>query len=101
MPDEHPEHVEEHTKKFVVGTRMHCPRCMRLQNVIAYRPLQTADNFVAEQANILKCPTCGWLFAPRISLDELQTIVDNWMQEFADDPDRRSKVHQLLEAVAS
>lgn len=67
----------------MVGNSMHCPKCMKVSNVLAFRPLRIAENFQDEQNPIIKCPLCGWVFSPRMSLEELTSIVEQWKAAFA------------------
>lgn len=94
-----PEEDATGTTSLVVGSRMHCPRCEKLQSVLAYRPLRMTDKFVSELSPILKCPSCGWLFSPGFSEEELHSIVEQWMAEMTPS-EAPAKVRELVKAVA-
>lgn len=57
-------------RPLIEGTKMRCPRCKRLHDVLAYVPLLMVEEFSEETTPVYKCPACLWVFAPieRITL---------------------------------
>ena len=51
---------------LIQGTKMTCPRCKRLYDILAYEQLMTIPEYDEETTPIYKCPNshCRWLFAP-------------------------------------
>ena len=89
----------EGPSRLIVGGKMHCPRCRRLQSVVAYRPLRMTEHFSDELNPILRCPSCNWLFSPALTLQELEQIASSWVAEM--EPGKRSEaLQELLETAA-
>lgn len=48
------------------GTRLRCPNCMKVTDVLDYMPLRLARSNEGRGCHpILKCRHCRWVFAPR------------------------------------
>ncbi len=43
---------------------MHCPRCKKPRDILAWIPLMQIEEFAHETCPIYKCPDCRWVFAP-------------------------------------
>lgn len=61
---------------------MCCPKCERLENVLAFRPLRQVEKFEHETNAIVKCPNCGWLFSPGVDVDILRRGFDALLEEY-------------------
>lgn len=51
-------------RPMIVGTKMRCPRCKGLHNLLQYVPLMQIEEFESETNTIYKCPSCRWIFSP-------------------------------------
>lgn len=49
---------------LIEGTRMRCPRCKRLKNILEFVPMGQAEEFKEETNPVYKCPDCRWIFSP-------------------------------------
>lgn len=56
--------VNRRGRALINGRRMHCPRCKKLHDILAYVPLIQVEEFEDETNPIYKCPTCRWIFSP-------------------------------------
>lgn len=58
---------------LIEGTKMRCPRCKKLHNILQYVPLQEIEEFKVETNPIYKCPSCRWMFSPAPYVSEVFT----------------------------
>lgn len=49
---------------LIVGTKMRCPRCKNLHDILDYRPMAQIEEFASETNAVYKCPSCRWIFSP-------------------------------------
>lgn len=56
---------------LIVGTKMRCPRCKQLDNILSYVPMMEIEEFQTETNPIYKCPSCRWMFSPAVHISEL------------------------------
>lgn len=56
---------------LIEGTKMRCPRCKQLNNILSYIPMMEIEEFATETNPIYKCGNCRWMFSPAIYIDEL------------------------------
>lgn len=49
---------------LIEGRQMHCPRCKKPRDILAWIPLMQIEEFAHETCPIYKCPDCRWVFAP-------------------------------------
>lgn len=90
---------------LVIGSAMRCPKCERVENILAYRPMRTPEKYSEELNTIVKCPNCGWLFSPGVSIDMLHDAFRALAREFGFDasepqetPDSASNVTPIRKA---
>ncbi len=51
-------------KRLIVGSKMHCPRCKKLQPVLSFMRMEESPEFESETNPIYKCSLCKWIFSP-------------------------------------
>jgi rubredoxin len=60
--------AKRRTNSLIVDGRfMRCPRCRVEQDVLAYIPMETIEEFRSETVPVYKCPKCRWIFAPTLN----------------------------------
>jgi hypothetical protein len=56
--------MDENSKRLIVGGKMHCPRCKKLQPVLSFMRMEESPEFEDETNPIYKCSLCKWIFSP-------------------------------------
>ena len=56
--------MNEDSKRLIEGSKMHCPRCKKLQPVETFMRMQEIEEFESETNPIYKCSQCKWIFSP-------------------------------------
>lgn len=56
---------------LIVGNKMRCPRCKKLNNILAYVPLMEIEEFQEETNPVYKSPCCRWIFSPAPHVSEI------------------------------
>lgn len=56
------------------GRYMTCPRCRAKQDILAFIPMATIEEFQDELNPIYKCKLCRWIFSPSLTIKELQMM---------------------------
>lgn len=60
--------------RLLDGRFMTCPRCRTKQDVLAFIPMETIEEFRSELNPIYKCRLCHWIFSPALSIEELKLM---------------------------
>jgi hypothetical protein len=55
--------AKRRTQPLFEGTKLRCPRCKDLHNLLAYVPLMEIEEYQEDTVPIYKCPSCRWMFA--------------------------------------
>lgn len=55
---------DQDSKRLIVGSKMHCPRCKKLQPVLSFMRMEESPEFESETNPVYKCSLCKWIFSP-------------------------------------
>lgn len=56
--------MNKDSKRLIVGSKMHCPRCKKLLPVLSFMRMEESPEFEEETNPIYKCSECKWIFSP-------------------------------------
>lgn len=71
--------------RLVDGRFMTCPRCRKKQDILAFIPMETIEEFRHELNPIYKCKICRWVFSPALTIEELKMMFGIFESEVADE----------------
>jgi len=56
--------MNKDSKRLVIGGKLTCPRCKKLQPLESYMRMLESPEFESETNPIYKCSLCKWIFSP-------------------------------------
>ena len=71
--------MNKDSRRLIVGGKMHCPRCKKLQAIESYMRMSESPEFDSETNPIYKCSECKWIFSP--GDPQLSFVMSELLQE--------------------